>query len=312
MNRPPCIAVLCATRRGHRFLEKLIQLLPVSELTVFSFREEPWEPRFFEDIKRLAESRNHRFLEAKKIHAMEHARIWEQTAFDLMFAVSWRYLVPESILKRTARGAFVFHDSLLPEYRGFSPTVWAIANGEDHTGVTLFEMDAGMDTGALITQERVNIGERETIADVMERVTETYLSLLENNLAVLLAGTASRAPQDESRATYCCKRVPKDNRINWSRSTRQVHNLIRAVTSPYPGAYTMFNGQPMRVWSASLQAQPRRYVGTVPGRVSEVLPGIGTVVLTGDGSILLEKVQIEGGEVTGAADVLKQLGLTLE
>jgi methionyl-tRNA formyltransferase len=226
--------------------------------------------------------------------------------------VSWRYLVPETVFLRPRRGAFVFHDSLLPGYRGFSPTVWAMANGEDHTGVTLFEMDAGMDTGQVVAQERVSIAWCDTIATVMERVTQTYLALLERNLAGLLDGTAPRMPQDESLATYCCKRVPADNRINWSSTVREVYNLIRAVTAPYPGAYTHVNGQLLRVWSAALPEKPRRYVGVVPGRVVEVLPGVGVVVLTGDGSILLKDVQLEGAEVTCSANVLKPLGLTLE
>jgi methionyl-tRNA formyltransferase len=311
MNRPSRIAVLCATRRGLLFLEELMKLSPESELTVFSFKEEPWEPPFLDAIKCLVESRQHRFIQAKIVGGDEHEKIWEKTEFDLMFVVGWRYLVPENVFKLPSRGTFVFHDSLLPEYRGFSPTVWAIANGEDHTGVTLFEMDAGMDTGCVVAQERVPFGEAETIAIVMERVTETYLSLLKKNLHNLLAGMAPRVAQDENHATYCCKRLPEDNRIDWSRSAREVHNLIRAVTTPYPGAYTMANGQRVRVWSAMLPTHPRRYVYTVPGRVVEVLPGLGTVVLTGDGCIVLEKIQMEGGEVTNAANVLKHLSLTL-
>ncbi len=312
MTQPPRIALLCATRRGHLFLEKLMQLLPDSELTVFSFREEPWEPAFFDGIKHATESRQHRFIEAKKVDAGMHARIWEQADFQLLFAVSWRYLVPETVFLRPRRGAFVFHDSLLPRYRGFSPTVWAMANGEDHTGVTLFEMDAGMDTGLVVAQERVSIGDSDTIATVMERVTQTYLALLEQNLAGLLAGTAPRVDQDESLATYCCRRLPADNRIDWSRSAREISNLIRAVTAPYPGAFTRANGQLLRVWSAALPGKPRRYAGVVPGRVVEVLPGVGVVVLTGDDCVLLKDVQLEGAGVTCSANVLKPIGLTLE
>jgi methionyl-tRNA formyltransferase len=106
--------------------------------------------------------------------------------------------------------------------------------------------------------------------------------------------------------------LPADNRIDWSRSAREIFNLIRAVSAPYPGACTRANGQLLRVWSAALPGKPRRYVGAVPGRVVEVLPGEGSLVLTGDGCVLLKDVQVEGAEVTCSANVLKQFGLTLE
>ena len=146
----------------------------------------------------------------------------------------------------------------------------------------------------------------------MERVTQTYLALLEQNLAGLLAGTSPRVAQDESLATYCCRRLPADNRIDWSRSAREISNLVRSVSAPYPGAFTRANGQLLRVWSAALPWKPRRYAGAVPGRVVEVLPGEGAVVLTGNGCVLLKEVQLEGAGVTCAANMLKPIGLTLE
>lgn len=312
MNRSPRIAVLCATRRGHLLLERLMHLLPESRLTAFCFREEPVEPPFFDGIKETVEARGHRFIEARNVGSGGHARLWEQDEFDLLLAVSWRYLVPRNVFSRPERGAFVFHDSLLPRYRGFSPTVWAIANGEDHTGVTLFEMDTGMDTGPVVAQQCVRIGPAEVIGAVMERVTQAALALLEHNLDALLAGTAPRVAQDENLATYCCKRLPVDGRINWSRPAHDVYNLIRAVTAPYPGAFTRIDGQLLRVWSADLPDTQRHYVGAVPGRVVEVRPGVGAAVLAGNGYVFLNAVQLEGGEVTCAANVLNRLGLTLE
>ena len=292
-------------------MERIIALLPECELTVFSFREELWEPPFFEDIKSFVETRGHRFFEGKRVGDVRNAAVWDEKRFDLLFAVSWRFLVPASVFQRSVRGAYVLHDSLLPEYRGFSPTVWAIINGEDHTGVTLFEMAEAMDFGPVVAQKRVPIGETETIADVMERVTASYLSLLEDNLPALLAGTAIRKVQNEDHATYCCKRLPSDNKIVWSRSARDLHNLIRAVGRPYPGAYVEVNGKTVIVWSASLPVRQLRYRGAIPGRVIEVLPGKGVIVLTGDGCIMLEKVDVGEGRTMAATDVFNQVGMTL-
>ena len=146
----------------------------------------------------------------------------------------------------------------------------------------------------------------------MERVTQGFLRLLERSLPDLLAGTAPRTPQDESRASCCRRRVPEDDRIDWSRPARDVHNLVRAVTRPYPGAFCAWNGRVLRVWTAALPAEARRYAGGAPGRVVQVLPGVGSVVSAGDSAILLSEVQVEGGEAVCAADVLTHPGQILE
>src|SRR5690606_6269303 len=234
------IAVLCATQRGARFLEKLVALVPEANYTVFSFREEPHEPPFMETIRQITQSCGGQFHEARQVGRF--TTLWETTNFDLMFVVSWRYLIPPSVYTKTRLGSFVFHDSLLPAYRGFAPTVWAIINGEDHTGVTLFEIAPDVDSGDIIAQAPVSIGPDDTIADVMEKVTLTYLQLLEDNIRDLLAGKAQRHPQDQSRATFTCKRLPEDNKIDWTQPTKDIYNLIRATTAPYPGAFTTLGG----------------------------------------------------------------------
>ncbi len=132
---------------------------------------------------------------------------------DLMFVVSWHYLIPRSVFQGATLGSFVFHDSLLAEYRGFAPTVWAMINGASQTGVSLLEMADDVDSGAIVNQERVPIGADDTIATVLDRVTEIYLVLLERNLPALLKGQAPHTPQDRTQATYTCKRVPEDNLI---------------------------------------------------------------------------------------------------
>lgn len=304
------IALFCATRRGYRFLETLARLAPDAELVVFSFKEDPWEPPFLDDIGQLAERLDARFYEAKQVGAARWQALWEATPVDLMFSVNWRYIIPPAVYERARLGAYVFHDSLLPAYRGFSPTVWAIINGEDLTGVTLFEMVQDFDAGQIIGQQRVPIGPDDTIAMVLEQVTEAYLQLLERHLPDLRDGTAALTPQDESRVTYTCKLLPEDYRINWHDSTGTIYNLIRAVTAPYPGAHTTLNGQALRIWGARRLAE-KAYIGRVPGRVVEIHPGEGTVVLTGDGTLLITHVQLEGGDILPADQVLNRISYTL-
>ena len=305
------IALFCATRRGYRFLQTLHNLLPDADLCVFSFKEERWEPAFLEDIRRLTLDCGGQFYESKQVGAPRWDELWEMAPVDLMFAVSWRYIIPAQVYQRARLGAYVFHDSLLPEYRGFSPTVWAIINGEDHTGATLLEMAGDYDTGRIVDQSRVPIGPNDTIADVLERVTETYLTLLKTHLPALMNSAAPRIMQDESQATYTAKLLPDDFRIDWNWPTARIYNLIRATTAPYAGAYTTLEGQKLTIWSARLLETPRRYVGRIPGRVVEFNPDTGTVVLTGDGALRLTQVQLEGSESLPAAAVINKLSYTL-
>lgn len=305
------IALLCATRRGYLFLKKLTELLPQCQLVVFSFREEAWEPAFLDDIRELTVASGGQLFEATQVGSPRWSKFWKSTSVDLMFVVSWRYMIPATVYRRPRLGTFVFHDSLLPQYRGFAPTVWAIINGETHTGVTLFEIADEVDAGDIVDQQRIPIGMDDSIAVVMERVTQAYLDMLERNLDKLMDRSAPRYPQDHSRATYTCKRTPDDNRIDWTASSRSIYNLIRAVSAPYPGAYTHLSGQRIRVWAARELANAHQHVGRIVGRVVERRPGEGSVVLTGDGALLLTQVQLEGGDIVSAAEVLDSVSQTL-
>jgi methionyl-tRNA formyltransferase len=304
------IVLLCAARRGLLFLEELARLAPTDELTVFSFREQGGEPRFFDDIAGMAGAVGSRFIEARDVNGPAAQNVWSDRPIDLLLAVGWRYMVPKKVFAVPTRGSFVFHDSLLPENRGFSPTVWAIANGEDHTGVSLFEMTDEVDAGDVIDQEAVPISHRDTIREVLERTTATYLRILKRNLDSLKAGTAPRHPQNHEKATYCRKRVPDDNVISWDWDRSRVHNLIRAVTRPYPGAETLLDGRRLRIWAA--QPLDDATDGTAPpGTVTQIRPGIGVVVQTGGGRLLVTSVQVESDSPTTADKILDQRGIIL-
>jgi len=304
------IVLLCATRRGQLVLQKLFELMPEADITVFSFREDPWEPPFCDQIKEITLNHGGTFIETRQVGNKANASFWETTPIDIAFAVSWRYMIPSSVYQVPRLGTYVFHDSYLPAYRGFSPTVWAMINGEDHTGATLFEISDEVDAGDILDQEIVPIGPDETISGVVDRVTQIYLQILERNLAGLLKGSMTSKPQDHNQATYTCKRALEDNQINWTASAEEIYNFIRALSHPYPGAYTTLSGKKITVWSAR-RLQVPNYDGRIPGRVIQILPGIGSAVLTGDGALLIEEVQAVDGQVECAADVLNSLSQTL-
>lgn len=281
------IVLACNTERGRRVLASLTRLVPNATVEVFCGREEGGEPAFAGAIQRQAEAAGATFRQATTLDSVAGA--------DLLLMVNWRRMVPLAVCRSMIRGAFVFHDSLLPEYRGFSPTVWAIVNGEDHTGVTLIEAAAEADQGDIVDQVRVPIGPDETIAAVMERVTGSYLELLEGNLAKLLAGSAPRRPQDHSRATWARRRTAEDNRILWSWPATRLLDLVRGVTRPYAGAFTTFDGRMLRVWAARLDPS----ADGAPGHVLSDRPGGETLVAAGDGGVWLTDIELDGQALAG-------------
>ena len=189
------IFLFCAAERGRRFLEKICDLAEKDDITVFSFKEEPWEPPFLSAIKNLAASRGCGFQEIPKTGSGDLIRRWYEKSPDLAFFVGWRYLLPLDLISRKNTVNVVFHDSMLPEYRGFSPTQWAVINGETDTGVTMFIPDSGMDEGDIIDQIKVPIGPLDYIKSVTESVTQAYLDLLEKNFTNLKSGNFKTHPR---------------------------------------------------------------------------------------------------------------------
>ena len=305
------IFVLCATRRGELFLDRLFQLRPSDNFYVFTFRETPHEPKYFDRIQNIAKSHQARFFEATNVAHEKFAELWDSVKPDIIFLVSWRYLIPMDIADRANIACIVFHDSLLPAYRGFSPTCWAVINGESQTGVTMFHLAEEVDSGDIIDQVAVPIKPDDTIKEITESVTQKYLSLLAKNLPLVINGQAPRIPQDHSLATFTCRRIPDDNEIDWICSALSIYNLIRGVTHPYPGAYTWFKGRKLIVWSARRPVKQHTFVGCVPGAILGVNKGKGVVVLTGNGQILINFVQLEGQQQVCAADILYSLSFRL-
>ena len=305
------VVLFCATNRGYRVAERLFALGAGHAFTVFSFRETSWEPPFLDDIRTLTEGNGHQFFEARNVAAGAASEFWRQDSVDLILMVNWRYIVPADVYSRARRGCYIFHDSLLPKYRGFSPTVWAMINGERETGVTLFRAAEDVDTGDIVEQVGVSIGDYDTIGTVVERVSRAYLAVLERNFANLLFGKMKCFRQNHDEATYTCKWTPADARINWSKGSREIYNLIRATTRPYPGAYTFLDGRKLVIWAADIDKSARLYISRAPGRVVETHGSGAVTVLTGDGVIQLKTVQLEDGKVVEAASLLKPPSMTL-
>jgi methionyl-tRNA formyltransferase len=207
---------------------------------------------------------------------------------DLILSAYYRHMISTKVLALAPLGAFNLHGSLLPKYRGRAPINWAVLHGEPRIGMTLHRMVKAPDAGAVVDQEGVEIGPRDTAEQAFRKVLPCARRVLERQIDALLAGTARETPQDESQATYFGGRTPEDGRIDWTRSTREIFNLIRAVTDPYPGAFTDVNGARLMVWWAEPDSPATEGKHGRPGEVLSVAP---LIVATADGALELKKTE---------------------
>ncbi len=209
---------------------------------------------------------------------------------DLLFSFYYRDMIGESILRLPGLGAFNMHGSLLPKYRGRACVNWAVLMGETETGATLHHMVKSADAGDLVDQERVPILFEDTAQDVALKVADAAVAVLERSWPLLAAGRAPRIPQDPALATTFGRRRPEDGHIDWTWEAKRIYNLVRAVTRPFPGAFTFAGGRKLLVWRCFPEEKDPAIPKTFPcGTVLSTAP---LRVLAGNGTaVRLELVQ---------------------
>jgi methionyl-tRNA formyltransferase len=178
---------------------------------------------------------------------------------DFIFSFYYRSLLPASLLGCARGGALNMHGSLLPRYRGRAPVNWAILKGERETGATLHYMVERADAGDIVDQMSVPILQDDDARAVFAKVTVAAETILARSLPGLVAGSAPRRPQPILPGEYCGRRRPEDGRIDWSRPAREIHDLVRAVAPPFPGAFAEVSGERWEIHRTRLSdTQPPR------------------------------------------------------
>ncbi len=205
---------------------------------------------------------------------------------DLIAVAAFGRILPTAILTLPPKGCINVHGSLLPKYRGAGPIQWAIINGETETGITTMLMDEGMDTGAILLQEKLTISPDDTAGSLSPRMAELGGRLLVETLVQLKAGTLVPRPQDHSRATMAPLLKKEDGAIDWTLSARTIANRIRGLT-PWPGAYTFFGTDR---WTLYKSGMMNERAGNAPGQIAAVTKD--TIhVTTGEGLLAITELQ---------------------
>ncbi len=231
---------------------------------LFTHADDPGENQWFGSVRQLAEAHGLRV----ETPATPNTPQWIATGLaakpDFLFSFYYRYMLEKAWLGVAGRGALNMHGSLLPKYRGRAPVHWAILNGESVTGASLHYMLEKPDAGALVDQQSVPILENDTALEVSLKVAEAARQVLRRSLPALVSGSAQVRPLDLSAGSYFGRRTPEDGRIDWRCTARAVHDLVRAVAAPFPGAFTEVNGCRLAVLETRVDAQPAKYGSSAP------------------------------------------------
>jgi methionyl-tRNA formyltransferase len=222
-----------------------------------------------------------------------------ERSVDVAVVLAYGRILPEPVLLAPRHGCMNLHASLLPKYRGAAPIAWAIAGGETETGISLMQMDPGLDTGPVFTERKLSIGPHETAGELEVRIAELAALVVREDLPRALGGELRSVPQDEASASAAPPIEREHARIDWSASAVTIDRLIRAMT-PRPGAHTTVRGKALKIARAVPLDQNS---GLAPGTVV-VSPSSELTVATGRGALAILRAQLEGRKALDAVDLI--------
>lgn len=282
----PRSVVFAYSEVGYVCLEEMIRQGADVPL-VFTHIDDPDEEIWFRSVRDLCDRHGIPFRAVSRVTTDDIDEI-ERIAPDFIFSFYFRAMIPRRALVAARRCAFNMHGALLPKYRGRACINWAVINGETETGATLHVMTPQADRGDIASQIAVSIDDVDTAHDVFLKVAEAARKIIERDLGSVFDGTISLTPQDESQATTFGRRTPADGEIDWSRSAKEIYDLVRGVTHPFPGAFARIFGRKMYVWNAV----PRQ--GSAP--IGAIVSRHPFIVGTSKGTIEIKRYQFEGEE----------------
>ena len=270
---------------------------------IYTHLDNPGENHFFGSVAHLAAEHNIEVFSPENVnHPLWIERI-KQSSPDIIFSFYYRDLICDEILSIPAQGAFNLHGSLLPRYRGRAPLNWVLVNGETETGVTLHKMVHRADAGDIAAQYKVTIDPTDDALRLHKKLTLTAQELLTEQLPLIKKGQVQLTPQDESKATYVGRRTPEDGRLDWNHSATELHNLVRAVSEPWPGAFSLSGTTRFIVWKSRIRQD---LPSAVPGKVLATAP---LIIATAEGALEVVTGQTENSVYMQGSELAKTLGL---
>lgn len=285
---------------GYRCLSVLLAH-GVDVALVVTHRDNPKETIWFDSVQKLAELHGIPVITPDNPNTPEIVEQIRALQPDFFFSFYYREMLKRDLLEIPKQGALNMHGSLLPKYRGRVPVNWAIIRGEMETGATLHYMTEKPDNGDIVAQQAVPILPNDTAHEVFQKVTVAAEIALNNVLPALLAGTARAEKQDLSKGAYFGGRKAEDGVIDWSQSALEIHNLVRAVAPPYPGAMTTLMGKPVRI----LQTLVTKCTAAGKEKPAFYVKEDKAYAICGSGVLRVVRFELDGVEMSAAEFAVK-------
>lgn len=288
-------AVFAYQEIGFVCLDALVEA-GIDVVCLFTHEDDPDEEIWFRTPAVLAKRHGIPVFVSENIGEDKWLQALRDLKPDVIFSFYYRKMIPNSILEIPPVGAFNLHGSLLPQYRGRCPVNWVIIAGEAKTGVTLHYMVEKPDAGDIVAQKEVTIEFEDDVLSVYRKLVRASEELVRDIIPKITNGTFPRSAQ-EGPSSYFGGRKPEDGRIDWNQDAVAIYNLVRAVTHPYPGAFTYLNDKKFYIWKAfpaetSIDAPAGAIISEDP-----------CIVKAGSGALKLISVQMEGKSETDAASL---------
>ena len=252
-----------------RVLETMIELnFPISY--VFSLDEEKInEVADYDPVYKTAEANNIPYKKFTRINDEDNVKIIKELNPDYIFVIGLSQLVKQDIISAAKIGVVGFHPAPLPKYRGRAANVWQQLLGEKESKSSIFFIDDGIDAGDILAQETYTIDDNDYAIDVCNKIDDAAVKGMRKVLTQMMDGTLKPIKQDESKATYTLKRTPEDGLIDWNEPLDKIHLFIRAISKPYPGAYSMYDGKHKFIIYRAEKLENNQYIG-FNGQIAEI------------------------------------------
>lgn len=300
------------TQSGYKLLKAVISD-DFHPSYAFILKEDKHEKeKYSQKISKMLSKRGVSF-ELRKALSSEDLGFISRSGFDFVIVYGWRSMIKLDFNKSGLPLFAGIHNSLLPKYRGFAPLQWAVINGEKYSGITMFRIGNGdVDSGDIIRQKKIKIGDDEFIQEINSKFTEAAIKLFTEFINLYLKEELRFRKQREKDATYTCKRIPEDSKIDWTKSSTEIFNLIRATADSQHSAYCAYKGKRYYIFEAAQgKFNNKKFSGRICGRVYRINDE-GIEVICGSGTLLIKKwCKINSGNIVTPSLEIKSIKETL-
>jgi len=305
-NKLNTFVVMGGTHRAVLTLKEILKLKDVNIQFAIFQEDYPWDEQWLPDLKNLAEKNNisyHIYRSGEKIRPDTLECVKKLYSRAIIGIGIWRSILPASFWKNTKYGYIGLHGTLLPEYSGFAGINWYVINGEKECGLQMIQLDENIDGGKLVSKKDgtpfrkiISLDIKKTMREIMNEVEKNHVNLIIELIKSIKNDDISFSKQDESKTTWTCHRGPDDGEIDWTKTSIEIHNFIRAQSHPYPGAFSYYKNKKFHIWKSIILKNPKKYVGRILGKVvtrnKEYVE-----ILTGDSLLRITDFSVDGKKV---------------